>query len=121
MRAEIIRNSLVTEFDTAERCYIKELSNGPNDEQVSIARARVEPGVTTAWHKLKNVSERYILISGQGRVEIAGLDTTHVVAGDIVIIPANTAQRISNTGKSDLIFLAVCSPRFQPECYITLE
>ena len=111
----------MTEFDTSERCYIKELSNDSNDEQVSIAQARVEPGITTAWHKLKAVSERYIIASGQGRVEVEGIDAVDVCQGDIVIIPAGSAQRISNIGHTDLIFYAVCSPRFKPECYISPE
>ena len=120
VQAEIKKSNSVTEFDTPERCYIKEISNDNNDEQVSIAQARVEPGVTTAWHKLKAVTERYIIVKGQARVEIAGLEPTDVVEGDVVIIPADTAQRISNTGQTDLIFYAVCSPCFTPECYITL-
>ena len=121
MRAEIKRINSITEFDTAERCFIKEVSNNSNDQEVSIAQARVAPGVTTAWHKLKAVTERYIIVSGQAQVEIEGLEATDVVEGDVVLIPAYTAQRISNTGQSDLIFFAVCSPRFTDECYISLE
>ena len=121
MHAKIHFNSSVSEFDTAERCYIKELANDSNDEMASVAQARVEAGVTTAWHKLKEVTERYIIVSGQGRVEIESLQPADVIAGDVVIIPADTAQRISNTGSTDLIFLAVCTPRFTPDCYMTLE
>lgn len=109
------------EFYTPERCFITELSNNENDPDVSIARARVEPGITTAWHKLQNTSERYVIVSGEGRVEIAGLESSMVAAGDVVCIPPNAPQRITNTGTEDLIFLAVCSPRFVPECYVSLE
>lgn len=109
------------EFETAERCFITELSNDENDPAVSIARARVEPGVTTAWHKLASVMERYLIISGQGRMEIDGLDPTDVTKDDVVSIPAGAAQRITNTGTEDLIFFAVCSPRFTPDFYISLE
>ncbi|MBW2248674.1 MAG: cupin domain-containing protein, partial [Deltaproteobacteria bacterium] len=106
---------------TKERCYIVETANDSGDELVSISRARVEPGVTTAWHKLKRVTERYIIISGQGRVEINDLDPMDVFEGDVVRIPEDTPQRITNTGQIDLIFYAVCSPRFQTSCYINLE
>jgi hypothetical protein len=51
------------EFETDERCHIQEISNDADDELVSIARARVEPGVTTAWHSLDGISERYIIVS----------------------------------------------------------
>jgi len=121
VQARIHQNSSVTGFDTLERCYIRELSNDSNDEMASIAEARVKSGVTTAWHKLKAVTEGYIIISGQGRVEIEGLQPADVIAGDVVVIPPGAAQRISNTGSTDLKFLAVCTPRFTPDCYIALE
>lgn len=109
------------EFEIAERCFITELANDENDPAVSIARARVEPGVTTAWHQLKDTAERYIIVSGEGRVEVAGLEPSGVTAGDVACIPPDTPQRITNTGEKDLIFFAVCSPRFTPDCYISLE
>ena len=119
MRAEVKKHSETTEFPTKERCHITEIANDSGDEYVSIARAKVEPGITTAWHKLKGVTECYIIISGHGRVEIN--DPIDVCEGDVVRIPAGTAQRISNTGRTDLIFYAVCSPPFRNECYVSLE
>jgi len=121
VRPEVKKSNVDTEFKTKERCYIVETANDSGDELVSISRARVEPGVTTAWHKLKGVAERYIIISGQGRVEINDLDPIDVFEGDVVRIPEDTPQRITNTGQIDLIFYAVCSPRFQTSCYINLE
>ena len=44
-----------------------------------------------------------------------------VQPGDVVIIPPLCRQRIANTGGSDLVFLAICSPRFRPGCYEDLE
>jgi mannose-6-phosphate isomerase-like protein (cupin superfamily) len=35
----------------------------------------------------------------------------------VIIVPANTRQRIKNIGKNDLLFLAICSPRFQKKNY----
>ena len=121
MRAEVLKDVTAKEFTTGERCHITEIANDSGDEDVSIARARVEPGVTTAWHKLTDVNERYIIVSGEGRVEINGLVPMDVGAGDVARIPAGTAQRISNTGQIDLIFYAVCSPPFKGECYESLE
>lgn len=118
---KIYKQDVAAEFDTPERCFIIETANDSEDGAVSIARARVESGVTTAWHKLNGVVERYIVVSGVGRVEVGDLKATDVVAGDVVRIPTDTRQRITNTGHEDLIFYAVCSPRFTPECYISLE
>lgn len=121
MQAEIKKGAAAEEYMTAERCAILEVANDAGDGAVSIARARVEPGVTTAWHKLAGVSERYLLVSGQGRVELGASAPVEVGVGDVVRIPADTPQRITNTGTEDLVFYAVCSPRFEQHCYIALE
>src|SRR5262249_36015816 len=98
-------------------CFILELANDANDEDVSVSRARVRPGVTTQWHELMDTVERYLIVRGQGRVEVVGMSPSDVAEGDLVRIPANTAQRITNTGDQDLLFYCMCAPRFRPECY----
>jgi mannose-6-phosphate isomerase-like protein (cupin superfamily) len=109
------------EFATDELCFITEVLNDESSPELSVARARVEPGVTTAWHRLTGTAERYLIFSGSGRMETEGIEPADVCAGDVVCIPPDTAQRITNTGAEDLIFFAVCTPRFTPECYIGLE
>lgn len=120
MKQEIKKQNLKNEFYTAEKCFITELSNTP-DDPVSIARARVEPGVTTRWHHLKGITERYFIISGKGLVEIGELPPQEVTVGDVVLIPPMCSQRITNIGKDDLIFLAICSPRFVQDVYEDIE
>ena len=109
------------EFFTDEQCYIIELSNTESDADVSIARARVTAGVTTEWHQLKATTERYCILSGSGMVEIGDLPGQEVAEGDVVLIPPMCRQRITNTGSDDLVFLAICSPRFLPENYLTID
>ena len=109
------------EFYTPERCFIIELSNSTDDPDLSIARARVEPGITTRWHRLHGTGERYFILEGTGRVEIGDLPPRDVAAGDVVIIPPLTRQRITNTGASDLIFLALCTPRYQEGVYEDID
>ena len=121
MRAEIKIQDNSKEYETDERCHIIEVANDAGDEQVSIARARVDAGVTTAWHRLNDVSERYIILSGRGLVEVEGMDATAVGPGDVVRIPPGHAQRIANTGNEQLIFYAVCAPPFTEQAYINLE
>ena len=36
---------------------------------------------------------------------------------DVVLIPRACPQRITNTQDEDLIFLAICTPRFESEVY----
>ena len=121
MKAEILKTSEKKEFFTSERCYINEVANDGGDSELSVAVARVEPGVTTAWHALRDVNERYLVISGTGKVELADETPVDVGEGDVVRIPAGTPQRITNTGNTDLLFYAVCSPPFTQESYIHLE
>jgi mannose-6-phosphate isomerase-like protein (cupin superfamily) len=121
MKETIKHQNLENEYYTTEKCYITELSNSTDDPEVSIARARVEPGVTTSWHRLKTTVERYYIISGKGRVEIGQLPRREVNAGDIVIIPPECRQRITNIGSEELIFLAICTPRFSNDVYEDLE
>lgn len=104
-----------------EGCHILELANDENDPAMSIARARVEPGVTTRWHRVRGVVERYVILDGTGRAEVGDLPPQEVQAGDVVLIPPSVKQRIANIGDGDLVFLAICTPRFRPELYEDAE
>jgi mannose-6-phosphate isomerase-like protein (cupin superfamily) len=84
---------------------------------VSIARARVEPGVTTKAHHLEGIQEIYLILNGKGKVRIGGLGPANVTEGDVVIIPAGTSQRITNEGKTDLVFYCICTPAFTHDRY----
>ncbi|PWB62199.1 MAG: cupin domain-containing protein, partial [Betaproteobacteria bacterium] len=41
--------------------------------------------------------------------------------GDVVVIPAGVAQSIRNLGDRDLVFHCICTPRFTPDCYESLD
>lgn len=77
--------------------------NLPEDADRSIARVRVEPGVTTQLHSLR---------AGQS----AG------VAGPLDVGPHSRRCLAApyNNGKSDLVFLCICAPRFAPDVYANL-
>jgi len=117
MKTAVIRPDSGSEFYTPERCHILEMSNSDADEALSVARARVEPGITTAFHRVKDTAERYVILSGEGRVQIGDESPEDVGTGDVVLIPPGFEQRISNTGSRDLIFLALCTPRFRAGNY----
>ncbi len=110
-----------TTFTTDERCDINELLNTSDDESCSIAKAIVEVGVSTQLHAVKDTIERYIIIQGQGEVEINHQELTYVSHLDVVKIPAGKPQKITNVGDNPLIFLCICTPRFKTENYINLE
>ena len=121
MKETVRRQNPGDEFYAPENCYIIELSNTPDDPAASIARARVEPGVTTRWHRLAGIVERYYIVSGRGRMEVGNLPPQEVNAGDIVLIPSMCRQRITNICSEDLVFLAICTPRFSNDMYEDIE
>lgn len=124
MLPQVTEAAEVTERYTEERCFIRELSNSDSNEELSIALARVEPGITTAWHKLEKTHERYLIIDGEALVELEAGPTNlakQVTRGDLIEIPEGCRQRIRNTGDKDLLFYAVCTPRFVPSAYISDE
>jgi mannose-6-phosphate isomerase-like protein (cupin superfamily) len=120
-KSRILHPDSGDEYLIDEGCHILELSNTPHDPAVSIARARVGPGVTTRLHRLTGTGERYVILSGRGRVDIDGQPPAVVRPGDVVLIPPGSPQRIRNTGNEDLVFLAICSPRFTAAVYEDLE
>jgi mannose-6-phosphate isomerase-like protein (cupin superfamily) len=65
--------------------------------------------------------ERYVIVEGRGSVTVGGSLPEEVGPGDVVIIPSMSPQKIENVGPTDLIFLAICSPRFRHEAYEDIE
>lgn len=119
-----IRHDDGGEYFFREGCHITEWWNVADDAEASVARARVTPGATTRWHRLTGVTERYVVLSGAGRVELVEDGRTLVETlrpGSVVLIPPGASQRVACTGSEDLVFLAVCTPRFTPACYEDLE
>ena len=115
-----VKASEAGEFLTDERCYITELSNTERSPDGSLAIARVEAGVTTQLHSLTGITETYIVIEGQGRMEVDG-QLFPVETGDQVVIPAGVSQRITAEGDIDLRFYCLCTPRFVEKSYLNLE
>ena len=56
------------------------------------------------------------MLSGEARVTV-GSRTTTVNEGDVIVIQPQEAQKIENIGDQDLIFLAICTPRFEEKNY----
>jgi mannose-6-phosphate isomerase-like protein (cupin superfamily) len=117
MQPKILTYAPQREYFFREGCFINELCNSDSDPALSIARVRLRPGDQTRWHHLEGTVERYVIIQGVGEVEIDDLVQGSVSAGDVVLIPAGCRQRIRNSGSEELIFLALCTPRFVEASY----
>jgi mannose-6-phosphate isomerase-like protein (cupin superfamily)/transcriptional antiterminator Rof (Rho-off) len=109
------------EFLTQEKCSINELLNDVSDKSCSVARASVAPGICTQLHALKNTIERYIILEGEAEVEINHTKPVKVSYLDSITIPEGAAQRIRNIGEGELIFLCICTPRFEQINYQNLD
>jgi len=62
-----------------------------------------------------------VIEKGNGRMFVGDSAPYAIGPGDTVSIPKHTPQRVENTGDGDLVFLCVCTPRFSPKCYTSLE
>lgn len=131
MKHRIHRGHSAAEAWFEEGCWIQEWSNHPDDPECSIARARVPAGARTRWHRLHETTERYVVLEGRGRVEIAprpdfegvadaAVEQTEIGPGDVVVIPAGAGQRVQ-AHDADLVFLAICTPRFVPARYEDID
>ena len=109
------------EYLSDEGCYILELANSPSDESCSIARARVPAGRKTRPHSLLRTVERYVILQGSGRLKVGEAAEETVLPYDVVHIPPDVSQEITNTGNEDLVFLCVCTPRFRQAAYVELD
>ena len=67
MQTKVLTPRPEEEYFTAERCFILEMSNSTADEALSIAKARVKPAVTTAWHTVGDTDERERDVVGVGQ------------------------------------------------------
>jgi len=103
----VYRYNEETGFDSPENCRIIEVFNIDADNDCSIVHAIVKPGEGAMLHYLKDTSERYVILKGRGEVEIGDDKPVELQKYDVVLIPANTPQRITNTGKDDLVSLRV--------------
>ncbi len=79
----------------------------------SLAHARVGPDERTKAHRLKT-AELYYILSGRGRMYIDA-EATDVGANCAIYIPPGAVQHIANIGKTDLLFLCIVDPAWQPE------
>ncbi len=60
-------------------------------------------------------------LEGAGRVYVGTNPPQDVAPGDVVRIAPACPQRITNTATGELVFLAVCTPRFVPQAYEEIE
>ena len=108
------------EYFFKEGCFITETLNDPNNPSLSIVQARVQPNKKTVVHSLNGIDEYYVVIQGRATAYIGEI-SYQLVAGDVLKIAAGEQQSVENIGEDDLIFLAICTPRFKADQYTAHE
>ena len=79
----------------------------------SLAHVMVKPVQSSLPHRLKT-SEVYYILEGEGIMHVDD-ESARVRSGQAVYIPPNSVQYIKNIGNSDLKFLCIVDPAWQPE------
>ncbi|MDO9324499.1 MAG: cupin domain-containing protein [Methanoregula sp.] len=78
----------------------------------SVAHAIILPGESTLPHILRKSTELYYILEGSGEMHI-DKEAAPVSPGQIVLIPPHARQWIRNTGRDNLVFLCIVSPKWE--------
>jgi mannose-6-phosphate isomerase-like protein (cupin superfamily) len=113
------RGAVAAEFLIEEGCFITEYLNEEACPAASVALARVPEGVRTRLHALQDITERHVVLSGRGLMEVAG-EAAEIGPGDTVVVAPGIPQRVTAL-ESALVFLCICMPRFRDAAYRDLE
>jgi mannose-6-phosphate isomerase-like protein (cupin superfamily) len=99
-------------FTTKDGSTIRELlgtQHGTANQ--SLAEATLEPGQATQRHYHARSEELYVLLEGEGEMEVGGA-TRHVTAGDAILIPPGAWHQIT-AADAPLRFLCCCAPPYE--------
>ncbi len=80
----------------------------------SLAHATLPPKKASLPHRFKTASEVYYILNGNGLMRI-DTETERVGPGDTIYIPPKAVQSIENIGNSNLEFLCIVYPEWQPD------
>lgn len=80
----------------------------------SLAEAWLEPGQATQRHYHARSEELYVLLDGEGELEVDG-ERARVGPGDAILIPPGALHQIWADGDAPLRFLCCCAPPYSDE------
>jgi mannose-6-phosphate isomerase-like protein (cupin superfamily) len=98
-------------FTTKDGSTIRELlgtQHGTANQ--SLAEATLEPGQATERHYHARSEELYVVLEGEGEMEVDGA-TRRVGPGDAILIPPGAWHQITAAG-APLRFLCCCAPPY---------
>ncbi len=109
---EIRSRDDATPFTTADGSTIRVLLDGETGTRnQSLAEAWLEPGQTTQRHYHARSEELYVLLDGEGEMEVDG-ERSRVRAGHAILIPPGARHQVTASGGGPLRFLCCCAPPY---------
>ena len=103
-------------FTTADGSMIRVLLDAEvaRARNQSLAEATLAPGQETQRHYHAVSEELYVVLDGEGEIEVDG-ERRHVAPGDAVLLPPGAWHQIRAVGDSELRFLCCCAPPYRHE------
>jgi mannose-6-phosphate isomerase-like protein (cupin superfamily) len=80
----------------------------------SLAEAWLEPGQETQRHYHARSEELYVLLDGEGEMEVDG-ERARVGPGDAILIPPGARHEIRAGAHAPLRFLCCCAPPYSDD------
>ena len=119
---KIIRKHERSPFIAQDKAIVRDIVSPVNSDvkNQSLAEVVILPDASILEHYHKETEELYYILEGVGKMYIEN-DTWDVGVGDTVIILPGQRHQFTNIGKTDLRFLAMCSPAYRDEDRITVE
>jgi mannose-6-phosphate isomerase-like protein (cupin superfamily) len=78
-------------------------------KNLSVTWVDVPPGAEQRPHSHPDSEQIYVIVRGNGRMQVAG-DTEQVGEGDVVFIPPAATHGIKNEGSEPLVYVSAASP-----------
>jgi mannose-6-phosphate isomerase-like protein (cupin superfamily) len=109
---EIRSRDDATPFTTADGSTIRVLLDAETGTRnQSLAEAWLEPGQATQRHYHARSEELYVLLDGEGELEVDG-ERSHVGPGQAILIPPGARHQITASDDGPLRFLCCCAPPY---------
>jgi mannose-6-phosphate isomerase-like protein (cupin superfamily) len=105
------------EIVAGDDTVLRELLSGGKDGLAipyGIAHARLALGKVSTPHRLKETTEIYYIVNGNGVMHIDS-ESEAVGKKDSIVIPAGSVQFLENTGDEEIEFLCITSPPWRAE------
>ena len=78
----------------------------PKLKDLDLSLTELYPHKSTTGHSHDEADEVYVIISGQGTIEV-GKKSSNIKTGDVIIVPRGDFHRVHNQGEENLSFWSI--------------